>query len=112
LQDDPPEQARLRNDVAAADLAQDLLSYPESYLRPDQVTDTRMVETIQRMQEGWIGKADSSVRLKVVIDFSEPITVPSGRAPRGETDPLMQQLHDRLTEMLRTLSGEARPFTA
>jgi hypothetical protein len=112
LQADPDEAARLKNDVVAANLALDLLSYPDCYLMPDQVTDTRMVETIQRMQENLIGKADNSVRLKVVIDFDEPITVPTDRAPRGETDPLMQQLDDRLSDMLHQLSEEARPFTA
>lgn len=112
LQADPIEAARLKNDVVAANLALDLLAYPDCYLMPDQVTDTRMVETIQRMQENLIGKADNSLRLKVVMDFDEPITVPTDRAPRGQTDPLMQQLDDRLSDMLHRLSAEARPFTA
>lgn len=112
LPDDPVEQSRLRNIVGAADLAQDLVSYPDCYLMPGQVTDTRIVETIQRMQESLLGKADSSVKLKVVIDFAEPIPVPTDRAPRGGTDPLMQQLDDRLAEMLSKLSAEARPFNA
>ena len=104
------EHVRLPSDVAAADLAQDLLSYPDCYLLPGEVTDTRIVETIQRMQETMLGKADSSVLLKAVIEFDEPIEVPSGRAPRGETDPLMTELRERLTGMLTRLSGEARPF--
>ena len=111
-QDDSAERERLKEDVVAANLAQDLLSYPDCFLLPDQVTDTRMVETIQRMQESLLGKADSSVRLKVVIDFAEPIAVPTDRAPRGETDPLMQQIHDRLSDMLTQLSDEASPFSA
>lgn len=112
LQVDPMEAARLKNDVVAANLALDLLAYPDCYLIPDQVTDTRMVETIQRMQESLIGKANNSLRLKVVIDFDEPITVPTDRAPRGQTDPLMLQLDNRLSDMLQRLSAEARPFTA
>ena len=61
---DVVEGQRLRNDVTAADLAQELLSYPDCYLQADSVTDTRIVETIQRMQETVFGKADVSVPLR------------------------------------------------
>ncbi len=107
---DSGETTRLRNDVIAADLAQELLSYPDCYLLPDEVTDTRIVETIQRMQETLYGKADVSVPLKVVIEFDEAIKVPTERAPRGQADPLMEQLSTQLSAMLTRLSGEARPF--
>ncbi|MCG8651436.1 MAG: 1-acyl-sn-glycerol-3-phosphate acyltransferase [Pirellulales bacterium] len=103
---------RLKNLVAAADLAQELLSYPDCYLMADQVTDTRMVETIQRMQETLFGKADSSVELRVVIEIGEPMVVPTDKTPRGQTDPLMLQLHERLSKMLERLSAEARPFSS
>ncbi len=106
------ERMRLKNDVIHADLAQELLSYPDCYLMPDQVTDTRMVETIQRMQETLFGKADSTVLLRVVIDFDDPIAVPTDRPPRGRTDPLMDQIQNRLSGMLRELATEARPFAA
>ncbi len=104
------EQAELRCDVAAAELAQDLLSYPDCYLHPDQVTDTRIVETIQRMQETFFGEADSTIPLKAVIQFDEPIVVPPEKAPRGQTDPLLKQLGDRLMSMLAALSTESRPI--
>ncbi len=107
---DDCERTRLKNDVTAADLAQELLSYPDCYLTPGEVTDTRIVETIQRMQEKLFGVADPTVSLRVVIDFDEPIEVPTVRRPRGETDPLTVQLRERLTEMLQQLSAEARPF--
>ena len=106
---DPAERARLRNDTAAAELAQDLLSYPNCYLQADQVTDTRIVETIQRMQETLFGTADCSVPLRAVIQCDEAITVPAERAARGQRDPLMDQLRDRLTVMVSALSKEARP---
>ncbi len=101
------EQTRLRNDVAAAELAQELMSYPDCYLQADQVTDTRIVETIQRMQESFCGKADTSIPLRAVIQCDEAIVVPAEKAPRGERDPLMGQLQDRLTSMIATLSQEA-----
>ncbi len=106
------ELAKLKNDVVAADLAQELLSYPDCYLMPDQVTDTRIVETVQRMQETLFGKPDVSLPLRVVIDFGPSIEVPTARPPRGQTDPLMDQLRVQLSDMLTELSNEARPFRA
>lgn len=108
---DPVEQTRLRNDAAAADLAQELLSYPDCYLQADQATDTRIVETIQRMQETLFGKADPSMPLRAVIEFGEAIVVPPERAPRGASDPLMDQLRGQLTTMIESLSQEARPIS-
>ena len=106
--EDPAEQARLRYDVAAAELAQELMSYPDCYLQGEQVTDTRIIETIQRMQESLFGRADTSIPLRAVIQCDEPIVVPAKKAPRGEGDPLMSQLQTRLSSMLAALSEEAR----
>lgn len=105
------DQARLQQYAYNADLAQELLSYPDSYLQGDHVTDTRIVETIQRIQETFLGKANVDVPLKVVIQCDEAIEVPAAKAPRGETDPLMQQLQNRLTLMVDALSTEARTAT-
>lgn len=99
--------ADLADAVAAADLAQELSSYPDSYLVAEEATDTRLVETIQRMQESIYGKSDASMRLKAVIEFSEAIPVPAERAPRGVEDPLMAQLRTELESMLTRLSTEA-----
>ena len=92
----------------AANLAQELMSYPDSYLQHDQVTDTRIVETIQRMQESLFGKADSSVPLRAVVQCDKAIVIPAKKSPRGLTDPLTEQLSDRLNQMLLELSKEAR----
>ena len=94
----------------AVDMIQEMISYPVSYLDDDGVTDTRIVETIQRMEESILGKADCSVPLRAVIQIGEPIYVPAEKAPRGEVDPLMLQLKTQLQEMLDELAGEARPF--
>ncbi len=110
--DDDIERWRLRNDVAAADLAQELSSYPNRYLKEDQVTDARLVETIQRMQENLFGKADFTMPLRAVIQCDEAIVVPAKKATRGESDPLTDQLRDRLTTMLATMSQEAKLIAA
>jgi hypothetical protein len=107
---DPQLETELRQHVQAADLAQDLLAYPDQYLEAGQATDTRVVETIQRMQETILGKADHSIPLKAVVEFAPAIPVTTKRPPRGERDPLMQQLEERLTEMIAGLATEARPL--
>ncbi len=105
---EPKEKEQLRQDVVAADMVQEMVSCPEAYLTADQVSDTRIIETIQRAQEVLLGIVDCSVPLRVVIQFGEAIKVPAAKAPKDGTDPLMVQLHDRLSGMLKTLSGDAR----
>lgn len=105
---DPETSRQLRRHVGAADFAQDLSSYPDSYLLPDQVTDTRIVETIQRMQETVDGKADHSIELNSIIEFAPAIEVDTQRPPKGHRDPLMQSLEQQLTSMIASLATEAR----
>lgn len=104
-------EVKFRQDVMAVDMVQELISYPENYLDDDEVTDTRIVETIQRIQESIIGKADSSVPLHVVIQVGKAISVPAAKAPRGEVDPIMGQLKNQLDMMLESLSCEAQSLT-
>ncbi|WP_442507649.1 lysophospholipid acyltransferase family protein [Novipirellula sp. SH528] len=109
---DEQEKVRLKNDIVAADLAQELVSYPNCYLESDDVTDSRIVETIQRMQESLWGKADVGIDLHAVIEFDSAIPVPAEKAPRGVEDPLLVELRDRLATMIARLSKEARPLQA
>ncbi|TWU05722.1 1-acyl-sn-glycerol-3-phosphate acyltransferase [Stieleria varia] len=106
-----PPCSKLVACVDDADLAQEQLSTPDDYLGKDVVTDTRIVESIQLMQESLFGKSDASLPLKAVVEFGEPIPVPSERAPRGEEDPLMGQLRERLTNLVGKLSHEARKWS-
>lgn len=101
---------QLKNDVAAADFAQDLLSFPDTYLAPGHVTDTRIVETIQRVQEAVFGKSVDTMPLRVVIEFEEAIEVPAEKAPREGPDPVLEQLGERLTRTLTRLAREANPI--
>ncbi len=111
LANDDPERQLLKEDVAAADLALELISYPDTYLLPELVTDTRIVETIQRMQEFHYGKADVSIPLHVVIQFGNAISVPAAKSPRNAEDPIMTELRDCLSAMIEALSHEARPLS-
>lgn len=103
------KQALLR-DAVATDLAQELTTYLESYLMPETVTDTRLVETIQRMQESFLGKYDVSMPMKAVIQIDEPIEVPPKKAPRDTSDPVLDQVSERLHHMIGQLASEARPL--
>ncbi|TWT53061.1 Acyltransferase [Rubripirellula amarantea] len=105
------ETEALRIYATKADLAQELLSYPTCYLDRELATDTRIVETIQRMQETFLGTANVAVPLKVVIQCDDAIVVPPHKSARGEEDPLLGLLRERLTSMITTLSAEARPAT-
>lgn len=111
LEVDHSRHSRWIADAQAADLAQDLLSYPNCYLETDQVTDTRIVETIQRMQETFFGRADVGAPLKVIIQCDAAIPVSVEKPPRGQPDPMMTELKTRLTVMLESLSAEARLAT-
>lgn len=104
------DAALLLVDAEAADLAQFLLSFPDEYLTPGQITDTRVVETIQRIQEAIYGKAKETMPMKVIIEVDHAIDIPPERGPRGQPDPLLCQLDERLRTMMMALSLEARDF--
>ena len=107
---DQKSEIQFRQDVIAVDMVQEMISYPDSYLDSVEVTDTRIVETIQRIEESIRGKADCGVPLRAVIQIGEAISVPAEKAPRGEVDPLMLELKTQLEKMLKQLVCEARPF--
>ncbi len=106
----PDQRARFTAIADQADFAQNLLSFPDCYLTPGNVTDTRLLETIQRIQESIYGKSAETMPLKVIMEFGEAIEVPADRAPRGERDPVMQAIETQLATMLRRLSAEAMPL--
>ncbi len=107
---DQPTRHELRRLLRKVELAQQLGSYVEDYLQEPPVTDTRVLETIQRIQENFLGKADSSRPLKVIVEFDEAITVPAEKAPRGVPDPILLTVEQRLKKMLGELQHEARLF--
>ena len=45
--------------------------------------------------------------LEVILQVDEAIEVPADRGPRGEEDPVMKQLRERLQSMLDVLSTES-----
>lgn len=87
-------------------LAQQVSSYPPQYLT-SPTTDTRILETVERLQEDLTDKADIHGPLEVILQVGEAIEVSADRSPRGEEDPIMRELRTRLQAMLDRLSQES-----
>jgi hypothetical protein len=47
--------------------------------------------------------------MEVVIRIDEPIEVPADRAPKGEEDPIMKTLRERMQGMLDDLAQWSNP---
>ncbi|WP_164101073.1 1-acyl-sn-glycerol-3-phosphate acyltransferase [Candidatus Laterigemmans baculatus] len=107
-----PEEQRqqIRRAVADVDLVQQLDSYPSGYLDPSTVTDTRVLETIERLQEDALGKSRWPGPLHAVMEVGTAIEVPAERTTRGGSDPLLDQIGEQLREMLGRLAAEANPL--
>jgi 1-acyl-sn-glycerol-3-phosphate acyltransferase len=88
-------------------LAQQIASYPADYLTPP-TTDTRILETVERLEEDLTDRADVHGPLEVILRVGEAIPVSADRGPRGEEDPIMKSLRDSLQSMLDELSTESR----
>jgi len=104
----PEERSAIYHLVDAIEFAQQLYSYPDRYLLQNPVTDTQILETLERMQEAFIGKPSNPSPLHVVIEIAPSIVVSDGKPPRAEADPLMVQIESSLRGMLDRLSLEAR----
>lgn len=89
-------------------LSQQIASYPASYL-VSPTTDTRILETVERLEEDLTDKACIHGPLEVIIQVDEAIEVPADRGPRGEEDPIMKRLRERLQGMLDKLATESNP---
>ncbi len=62
------------------------------------------------MQEFHCGKADTSVPLKVVIQFAEAIPVPADKAPRDAQDPIMSSCVIAYRVMIEACHARPGPF--
>ena len=105
---DDDTRRELKRLAAAAEDVLSARAFPAGYLSDGNATDTRLVETIQRLQESLTGKADNSMHLSVVIRFDEAIPVPAEKPPRGVRDPLLDELETSLRTMVDDMSALAR----
>jgi 1-acyl-sn-glycerol-3-phosphate acyltransferase len=103
----PQERQRRWRCLAQSYLAQQLGLYPPDYI-PARPTPERILETVERMEEDLTDKATIHRPLKAVISVGEAIEV-SSEKPRGEADPVMQQLRTAMEGMLGQLMAESGP---
>lgn len=103
---DGAERERRWAQLSRIYLSQQIASYPPDYV-VSPTTDTRILETIERLEEDITDRAGVHGPLEVIIQVDEAIEVPTDRTPRGEEDPIMKRLRERMQAMLDQLSTEA-----
>lgn len=108
----PEQKEHLYHLIDAVELSQQLYSFPDRYLFQFPITDTQVLETLERMEEALLGRVDNPGPLKAVIEIGEAIVVAPDRAPRGTTDPLLTEIEHSLSGMLGRLALEAKPVDA
>ena len=105
---DDRERERRWTQLSRIYLSQQIASYPPDYLS-SPATDTRILETVERLEEDITDRAGMHGPLEVIIEVDEPIEVPTDRTPRGEEDPIMKRLRERMQSMLDRLATKANP---
>jgi len=103
------ERERRWQQLSRIYLSQQIASYPAEYLT-SPTTDTRILETVERLEEDLTDKAGIHGPMEVVIRIGEAIEVPSDRSPKGEEDPIMKTLRERMQGMLDDLSQLSNPI--
>jgi hypothetical protein len=103
---DGAERERRWTQLSQIYLSQQIASYPPDYV-VSPTTDTRILETVERLEEDITDRVGVHGPLEVIIQVDEAIEVPTDRTPRGEEDPIMKRLRERMQAMLDQLSTEA-----
>ena len=103
------ERERRWRQLSRIYLAQQVASYPPDYFVAP-TTDTRILETVERLEEDLTDRAGVHGPMEVVIRVDEAIEVPADRPPKGEEDPVMKTLRERLQKMLDELAQLSNPI--
>ncbi len=104
------EKEALWSQLADIYMAQQIASHPADYL--DQPTDTRLLETIESIQEDLTDRTHKQRPLHAILEIGPAIEVEPQRATREGADPLMADLSNSLQNMLTQLASEARAWPA
>ena len=106
---DERERERRWSQLSKIYLSQQIASYPPDYI-VSPTTDTRILETIERLEEDITDRAGIHGPLEVVMEVDEAIEVPTDKTPRGEEDPIMKRLRERMQSMLDKHAARANPI--
>lgn len=103
---DPAERKRRWKQLEDTYLAQQIDCYPENYVVGNPTVD-RMLETVEKFEEDLTGECTVHGKLKVIIDFCDPIEVSTQRVRDVAEDPLMTAIRESLESKLVELQAES-----
>jgi len=103
---DEAERRRRWRQLADIYLAQQVSCYPPDYL-VERPSVTRILETIERLEEDLTDKVRPHGHLKAIIDVGEAIEVNPERNRDAKVDPLMARIGAELQAMLDRLALES-----
>ena len=99
------ERERRERQLSDCYLAQQIASYPEDYLRPDEKLPERILETVERFEEDLTDKARIHRPWHATVEVGEAIEV-SPQRERKTGDAIMQGIEQQLEAMLAELARE------
>jgi 1-acyl-sn-glycerol-3-phosphate acyltransferase len=89
------------------ELAQQMSLYPRHYLASHPTFD-RLIETVERIEEGLSGTVPTPPPMTVIVQVGEPLEVPPRRSKEG--DPFLAGIESQLQGMLDNLALESLLF--
>lgn len=101
-----PREQEIRCELNRLYVAQQIASYPCGYLDAP-VTNTRLLETVEQLEEDIWDRARIHRPLHAVIEIGEAIDVDESRPEKGATDPILISLESQLRKMIEALAQEA-----
>ena len=104
---DDDEVARRWRQLEDMRLAQQIGCFPEDYVGDPPIRE-RVVETVERFDEDVTGTARIHRPMSAIVEVGEPIEVATQKPPKGQADPLLEELEARLKEMIASLGDEAK----
>lgn len=103
---DDDEAARRWRQLEDMRLAQQLRCFPPDYIGDNRIPE-RILETVERFEEDVSGRARVHRPMSVVVEVGPAIEVGTERPPKGEADPMLEELDTSLQAMLAALGEEA-----
>lgn len=104
---DSSERQRRWRQLEDTYLAQQIDCYPEQYLTEYPSVD-RILDTVRKFEEDLTDRCGVNRPTRVIIDVDEAIEVSAQRQRGAATDPLSEEIRQRLEAKLLQLQGESR----
>ncbi|HBE69472.1 MAG TPA: 1-acyl-sn-glycerol-3-phosphate acyltransferase [Planctomycetaceae bacterium] len=104
----PNERTRIWKSLEDIYIAQQVAFHPVGYL--DAPTDTRILESVERIDEDVNDYSRRIESLHAILDVGEPIEVDNIKPSKDSGDPLMQSIESSLKSQLAALANEAQSY--